>query len=99
MRTVLMSRIEAISESGIKGAVDRTPRCGLFGYKKAESIVALEEFARMRGCLSSFSRAGSAAAACALVILFSGVPAVPRAEPLAGPQAAELGPFLSPSWL
>jgi dienelactone hydrolase len=49
--------------------------------------------------MSRFSRARSAAAACALVILFSGVPAVPRAEPLAGPQAAEQGPFRRQSWL
>jgi dienelactone hydrolase len=88
-----------MSESGIKGVVDRTPRCGLFGYKDAESIVALEEFARMRGCLSRFSRPGFAAATCALVVFFLSVPAVPRTEPLAGPQTAEQGAFRNQLWL
>ena len=43
--------------------------------------------------------AKSAAAAGALVILFAGVLAAPRAEPLAGPQSAEQGAFRNQLWL
>lgn len=53
----------------------------------------------MQGRLSRFSRAGFPAATCALVIFFLSVPAVPRAEPLAGPQTAEQGPFRNQLWL
>ena len=53
----------------------------------------------MRCCLSHFSSLRSAAATCALFIFLTSVPFVPRAEPLAGPQAAEQGAFRRQAWL
>lgn len=53
----------------------------------------------MRCRLSDFSSVRFAAAACALFIFLTSVPFVPRAEPLAGPQAAEQGAFRRQAWL
>jgi dienelactone hydrolase len=49
--------------------------------------------------MRDFPLAGRAAAAAVLVILFSGVLAAPRAEPLAGPQTAEQGALRRQLWL
>jgi dienelactone hydrolase len=65
----------------------------------SESIVGPEEFVKIARPMRVFRGAKSAAAAGALVILLSGVPAVPRAEPLAGPQSAEQGAFRNQLWL
>src|SRR5262249_44577202 len=98
-RTVLMSRIEAMSESGIKGELIGPPRCGLFGDDTRESFVALEEFLQMRRCLSDFFGVGFAAVTLALFILLSCVPAVPRIAAIAGPQGPEEGVFRRQPWL
>jgi len=65
----------------------------------SESIVWLEEFVKIVAPMRVFRGAKSAAAAGALVILFSGVLAAPRAEPLAGPQSAEQGALRNQVWL
>jgi dienelactone hydrolase len=94
-----MSRIEAIGESRIKRDVGTPPPCGLFRRGVSESLVWLEEFARTRGRFGGFSRARARIAACALVILLAGVPAMPRAGPAAGPQAGEHGNLRRQAWL
>jgi len=71
----------------------------IIGRGVRESIVGLEEFVKIAGPLTVFPAVKSAAAACALVILFSGVLAAPRAEPLAGPQSAEQGALRNQLWL
>jgi dienelactone hydrolase len=88
-----------MSESGIKRGVDRVARCGLFRYGIGESIVALEEFVRMRARLSVFSSVRRGLRAGTLFIFLTCVPAVPRAEPLAGPQGAEQGELRGQPWL
>jgi dienelactone hydrolase len=49
--------------------------------------------------LSAFSRVGCGVTACALIILLSCVPAVPRVGPSPGPQSAEQGAFRRQLWL
>ena len=49
--------------------------------------------------MSDFPGVGRAVALAGLIILFSGVVAAPRAEPLAGPQTAEQGAFRRQLWL
>jgi dienelactone hydrolase len=88
-----------MSESGIKRGVDRVARCGLFRYGTGESIVALEEFVRMRARSSAFSSIRRGLRAGALFIFLTCVPAVPRAEPLAGPQGPEQGELRAQPWL
>src|SRR5262249_8639098 len=65
----------------------------------SEFIAALEEFVRSRAWISAFLRIGCGATACALIIFLSCVPAVPRIEPLAGPQGAENGAYRRQLWL
>jgi dienelactone hydrolase len=88
-----------MSESGFKRNVDRCATVWIIWVGVGESIVRLEEFVGIAAFLSDFWSAKFAAPACALVILFSGVPAAPRAEPLAGPQSAEQGALRSQFWL
>jgi dienelactone hydrolase len=61
--------------------------------------VPLEESATKPCRLGRFWRAERLLAACALIIFLSCVPAVPRAEPFAGPQGAAQGAFRRQLWL
>jgi dienelactone hydrolase len=70
-----------------------------YWFRDSESIVGLEEFVEIAGPVRVFPAVKSAAAACALVILFTGVLAAPRAAPLAGPQSAEQGALRNQFWL
>ncbi len=54
---------------------------------------------RIRGFFDDFCRAGSLLRAGALVVFLACVPALPRAEPLAGPQTAEQGELRRQLWL